>query len=162
MYCVAKWSKNELSSRGLRGATMSMTYSDPFDVLLGLQRALEARLESDWLRGSTTSMGPYPLINIFQKGEDFIAIIELPGINKDDLQIQAKDNAIRIAGRKSTGYEEGASVHRRERVSGDFDRTLTIPVQIDPDRIKAEYHDGILALSIPTAESAKPRSIKIT
>src|SRR5436190_20446376 len=52
------------------GAAMSMTYSDPLDVLLGLQRALEARLESDWLRDATTSMGPFPPINIFQQGEN--------------------------------------------------------------------------------------------
>jgi HSP20 family protein len=141
---------------------MSMTYSDSLDLLLGLQRALEARLESDWLRDSTTSMGPFPPINIFQQGQDFVAIIEVPGIDKNDLQIQAKENMIRIAGKKTTSYEEGASVHRRERVAGEFDRTLTLPVQIEPDGIKAEYRDGILALFIPTAESAKPRSIKIT
>jgi HSP20 family protein len=141
---------------------MSMTYSDPLDVLLGLQRALEARLESDWLRDATTSMGPFPPINIFQQGEDFVAIIELPGIDKNDLQIQAKENMIRIAGKKITSYEEGASVHRRERISGEFDRTMTVPVQIDADGIKAEYRDGILALFIPTAERAKPRSIKVS
>jgi HSP20 family protein len=141
---------------------MTIPYSDPLDVLLGLQRALEARLESDWLRDATTSMGPFPPINVFQQGQDFVAIIELPGINKDHLQIQAKENAIRIAGKKSADYEENASVHRRERIAGEFDRTLTVPVQIAPDGIKAEYRDGILALFIPAAESAKPRSIKIT
>ena len=59
---------------------MSMTYSDPFDVLLSLQRALEARRASDWLRDATTSMGSFPPINVFQQGDDFIAIIELPGV----------------------------------------------------------------------------------
>jgi HSP20 family protein len=107
-------------------------------------------------------MGPFPPINVFQQGEDFVAIIELPGVNKEDVQIQAKENAIRIAGKKSTDYAEGASIHRRERVAGEFDRTVTVPVQIDPDRIKAEYRDGILALFIPVAESARPRSIEIT
>jgi HSP20 family protein len=53
------------------------------------------------------------------------------------------------------------SVHRRERVSGDFDRTLSLPVQVDPDRIKAEYRDGLLALFLPRADSDKPRSIEI-
>jgi HSP20 family protein len=141
---------------------MSVTYGDPFDVLLGLQRALEARLESDWLRDSTTSMGPFPPVNIFQQGQDFVAIVELPGINKDDLKIEAKENTIRIAGKKTVNYDQRASLHRRERIYGEFDRTLNIPVQIDPDRIKAEYRDGILAVFVPMAESAKPRSIKIT
>jgi HSP20 family protein len=141
---------------------MSMTYSNPFDLLLSLQRALEARRASDWLRDATTSMGSFPPINVFQRGDDFVAVIELPGVSKEDLDIQAKENTIRIAGRKSIKYGEGASVHRRERVSGEFDRTLTVPVEIDPDGIKAEYRNGVLALFIPTAEKAKPRSIKIT
>ena len=141
---------------------MSMTFGDPFDVLFGLQRALEARRASDWLRDATTSIGPYPAINVFQQGDDFVAIIELPGVSKSDLEIQAQENTIRIAGKKSISYDEGVSVHRRERISGEFDRTLTLPVEIDPEGIKAEYRDGVLALFISTAESAKPRTIQIT
>jgi HSP20 family protein len=52
-------------------------------------------------------------------------------------------------------------VHRRERVFGEFDRTLSLPVQLDPDGIKAEYHDGILALFLPRSERDKPRTIKV-
>jgi HSP20 family protein len=98
---------------------------------------------------------------VFQQGEDYLAIIELPGVNKDDLEVQAKENLIRISGKKTINYKEGVSVHRRERVSGEFDRTLSIPVQVDPDGIKAEFRDGVLALLLPRAESDKPRSIKI-
>ena len=137
------------------------TFSDPFDALFDLQRTLEARRASDWLRDATTSMGPFPPINVFQQGEDYLAIIELPGVNKDDLEVQAKENLIRISGKKTINYKEGVSVHRRERVSGEFDRTLSIPVQVDPDGIKAEFRDGVLALFLPRAESDKPRSIKI-
>jgi HSP20 family protein len=140
---------------------MAMTYTDPFDALFALQRALEARMASDWLRDATTSRGPFPPINVFQQGEDLLALIELPGVNKGDLELQAKENVIRISGKKTVKYKEGVSIHRRERVSGEFDRTLTIPVQIDPDGIKAEYHDGVLALFLPRAENDKPRSIKI-
>jgi HSP20 family protein len=140
---------------------MITTFSDPFDALLGLQRALEARMASNWLRDATTSMGPFPPINVFQQGEDFLAIVELPGVNKNDLELQAKENTIRISGRKTVDYKEGVSVHRRERVSGEFDRTLAIPVHIDPNGITAEYRDGVLALYLPRAESDKPRSIKI-
>jgi HSP20 family protein len=140
---------------------MAVTFSDPFEALFDLQRALEARRASDWLQDATTSMGPFPPINVFQQGEDYLAIIELPGVNKDDLEVQAKENLIRISGKKTIHYKEGVSVHRRERVSGEFDRTLSIPVQVDPDGIKAEFRDGVLALLLPRAESDKPRSIKI-
>ena len=100
-------------------------------------------------------------MNVFQQGDDILVIIELLGIDKNNLQIQAKENTIRISGKKAVDYPEGVSVHRRERISGEFDRTLSIPVQLDPDRIKAEYRDGILALFLPRAESDKPRTITI-
>jgi HSP20 family protein len=141
---------------------MIMGFADPFDTLLELQRSLEGTLSSDWLQDLTTSRGPFPPINVFKQGDDVLAIIELPGVSKSDLQIEAKENSIRIFGKKAVDYPEEASLHRRERVSGDFDRTLSFPVQIDPDRIKAEYRDGILALFLPRAESDKPRNIQIT
>jgi HSP20 family protein len=129
--------------------------------LLSLQQALEARLASDWLHDLTTSRGPYPPINVFQQGDDILAILELPGVEKNDLQIQAKANTVRISGKKAVDYSNGVSVHRRERISGEFDRTLSLPVEIDPEGIRAEYRDGLLALFLPRAESDKPRSIKI-
>jgi len=141
---------------------MIATFADPFDALFNLQRALEGRLASDWLHDQTTSQGPFPPINVFQQANDILAIIELPGVDKDSLNVQAKENTIRIAGKKSITYPDDVSVHRRERISGEFDRTLSLPVHLDPDRIKAEYRDGILALFLPRSEQDKPRSIKIT
>jgi HSP20 family protein len=140
---------------------MVTTFADPFDALFSLQRALEAQLTSDWLQDSTTSRGAFPPINVFQRGDDLLAIIELPGIDRNDLQIQAKENTIRISGKKAVAFPEGVSVHRRERIVDEFDRTLSLPVRLDPSRIKAEYRDGILALYLPRAESDKPRTIAI-
>jgi HSP20 family protein len=133
----------------------------PLDALFDLQRALDARLDSDWLRGATSGTGAYPPINVFQQGDSLVAILEVPGVSKDDLEIQAKDNTIRISGKKSFAYPEGVSVHRRERLSGTFDRTLTVPMQIHAEGIKAEYRDGVLALFIPRAEADKPRTVRI-
>jgi HSP20 family protein len=133
----------------------------PLDALFDLQRALEARLDSNWLDGSTAGTGAFPPINVFQQGDNLLAVLEVPGVDKSDLQIQAKGNAIRISGKKAISYSEGVSVHRRERSAGRFDRTLTVPMQIDADAIKAEYRDGVLALLIPRAESDKPRTVPI-
>jgi HSP20 family protein len=137
------------------------SFRDPFEDLFAIQRALDAHRASDWLGAGSTGMGSFPPINIFQQGHDFVAIVELPGIDKKDLEIQAKENTIRISGKKGIDYPQGVSMHRRERVSGAFDRTLSVPTQINPDDIKAEYRDGILALFIPRAESEKPKTIKI-
>lgn len=110
---------------------------------------------------SPSGYGPYPSLNVFRKGEDFVVITELPGVRKADLDVEVKNNTLLIAGTKSVTYDEKASLHRRERVSGRFDRTVTIPADIDADKVRAEYHDGILALYLPRAEHDKPRAIKI-
>lgn len=141
---------------------MAMRYADPFEALFSFQRALENRLSSDWLGKSTAGTGAYPPVNVFQQGDDLVAILELPGIDKKDLNIQAKENLIRVSGRKNIDYPDGVSAHRRERLWGVFDRTLSVPMQIDPDGIKAEYKDGLLALFIPRAERDKPRTIQIS
>lgn len=140
---------------------MVMRFSDPFEALLVFQKQLDARLASDWLGNTTANIGAYPPINIFQQQDDFVAIVELPGVSKSDLTIEAKEGTMRISGKKTLDYQENVSVHRRERLSGSFDRTITLPIRIDPDRIKAEYRDGILALFIPRAEADKPREIQI-
>lgn len=136
-------------------------FGDAFDALFRLQRELDRSSASGWLGDTTAARGAFPPINIFQQGHDFVAVVELPGVSKDGLELQAKENTIRISGEKTVGYGDGVSLHRRERVAGSFDRTITVPIQIDPDGIKGEFRDGVLALFIPRAESDKPRSIKI-
>ena len=96
---------------------MPMRYADPFETLFAFQRALENRFSSDWLGMTTAAMGTYPPINVFQQGDDLVAVVELPGVDKKDLSIQAKENTIRIGGRKAIDYPEDVSVHRRERAS---------------------------------------------
>ncbi len=141
---------------------MVMMFTDPFETLVNLQQALDALRDSAWLEPSPSGAGPYPPLNVFRKGDDFVVITEVPGIKKSELEVQVKGNTLRLAGTKSVSYEDKASLHRRERLEGRFDRTVTLPVQIDADQVKAEERDGILALYLPRAERDKPRSIKIS
>ena len=134
----------------------------PFDALFDLQRALESRLDSDWLRDATSGTGAFPPINVFQQGDNLVAILEAARCQQER------------PGHPGQGQhhphlrQEGDRLSRRAQAcigaSGcaeSFDRTLTVPMQIDADGIKAEYRDGVLALFIPRAESDKPRSITI-
>jgi HSP20 family protein len=136
-------------------------FPDPFGTLLRLQQALDTFRTSDWLEPSPSAAGSYPPINVFRKGDDYIVIAEVPGVGSSDLQVQVKNNTFRLAGRKAVNYPEGVSLHRRERMEGRFDRTLTLPIQINADAVKAECRDGILALLLPRAEHDKPRTIKL-
>jgi HSP20 family protein len=145
-----------------RGDIMSMLLPDPFDALFNLQQALDAFRTSRWLESSPSALGPYPPVNAFQQGDDLVLITEVPGIKKSELEIQVKGNTIRIAGTKNVEYPEKASLHRRERVSGRFDRTFSIPVEIDADRVKAECRHGVLALFLPRAERDKPKTISVS
>src|SRR5215208_6979584 len=104
-------------------------FSSPFDTLLGLQQALDSFRTSGWLGAGPSGGGAYPPVNVFRKGDDVVIVTEVPGVRKEDLQIQVKGNTIRIAGAKSVQYGERASLHRRERMAGAFDRTVTVPVQ---------------------------------
>ena len=141
---------------------MTMLFLDPVDALLQFQQALDAFRTSGWLGSSPSGSGAYPPLNVFRRGDDLVVIAEVPGTRKSDLQIQVKGNTIRIAGTKAVEYGERASLHRRERLAGTFDRALTVPVEIDADNVRAECRDGILALYLRRAERDKPKSIAIS
>jgi HSP20 family protein len=83
-------------------------------------------------------------------------------VKKADLGVQVKGRTVRLSGTKSVEYAEQVSVHRRERLAGQFDRAITLPFEINPEGVKAECRDGILALFLPRAEADKPRSITVT
>jgi len=138
-----------------------MLYSDPFETLLQLQQALDSFRSSSWLSTSTSGAGAFPPLNVFGKGDDLVIVAEAPGVKKEDLEIQVKGRSVQISGAKTAAYGDQVSLHRRERTVGRFSRSLNLPVEVDADRIKAEYRDGMLAIFLPRAERDKPRSIKI-
>jgi HSP20 family protein len=140
---------------------MAMLFPDPFDTLLQFQQALDTFRTSSWLGSGPSASGAYPPLNVFRKGDDVVVIMEVPGINKSEIQVQVKGNTIRLSGSKSIQYGEKSAIHRRERRAGHFDRAITVPVEIDPDGVQAECRDGILALYLPRAERDKPKTIAI-
>ena len=141
---------------------MALFYADPFDTLFQFQQALDSLRASSWLDPGPSGGGTYPPVNVFRKGDDVVIVTEVPGVAKSDLRIEVKGRTIRIAGTKSVSSSEQASIHRRERRGGSFDRAVTVPVEIDADNIRAECRDGILALHLPRAERDKPKSIAIS
>jgi HSP20 family protein len=141
---------------------MATLFADPFSALFQFQQALESLRSSSWLEPGPSGGGAFPPVNVFRKGEDIVIIAEVPGVTKSDIRVDVKGKTIRIAGNKSVAYDDKASVHRRERLAGSFDRAVTMPVEIDADGVKAECHDGILAIWLPRAERDRPRSIAIS
>ena len=140
---------------------MVIRVRDPFATLLGLQRAMEGVMGSDWFGSRTSGSGVFPHLNVFTSGDDFVVEAELPGVKKQDLDVQVRGDTLRIQGKKTITYDENASIHRRERAAGQFDRTVTLPDEIDSARVSADFRDGVLTLRLPRAESAKPRTVAI-
>lgn len=141
---------------------MTNGYLSPLSSLLGLQRALDSARAGTLFDTGTSSSGTYPPINVFRDKEDYIVVSEIPGVAKDDIDVQVHRNRIRLTGSKNVDYGSDVSIHRRERKSGAFDRTIALPFAIDPDSVSAEFRNGILALKLSQPEEEKPRTITVS
>ena len=112
-------------------------------------------------RQSQLFSGWTPALDLFQNNDNIVAVVELPGMRKEDIDISLQDGVLIISGERpdKTGEENGAS--RTERSSGKFRRSITLPTQVDVNRVNATYKDGILTVTLPKAEEAKPKQIQI-
>ncbi|WP_347272921.1 Hsp20/alpha crystallin family protein [Candidatus Kuenenia sp.] len=140
---------------------MMMPLSRTLETLLTLQDALEIAQNTDFFDNATTSRGVYPPVNIFEKNRDLVFVVELPGVKKEDLNIEVKGNTLRLSGERSIAYGKKTSYHRIERNAFKFDRTIRLPNKVESDRVKAEYKEGLLVIMLPCAESEKPKKIAI-
>ena len=136
-------------------------FSNAIDALLAVQQSMEAARRNDYFEYSTTCRGSYPAIDLFQKDDDTVLTIELPGVKKEDINIEIKDNLFRISGERKIDYPEKASVHRLERRNINFDRTIKLPIRVNTEKVAAEYENGVLKVKLPRAESDKPKQIKV-
>jgi HSP20 family protein len=106
--------------------------------------------------------GVFPPLNITQDDDNFYLRAEVPGIKPNELSISAIRNRVSVAGTREIQREhERVSYHRKERAEGSFNRTVTLPTEVDAERVDARYADGILTLTLPKAEEAKPRQITV-
>lgn len=114
-------------------------------------------------RGSVDTPTTWGLaLDVIEQDEHFIVKTSVPGINPDDLNITLEDNVLTIQG--ETQSEETANegkYHLRERRYGSFGRTLRFPVAVNADAVEANYHNGVLSLTVPKAEEVKPKRIAI-
>ena len=103
-----------------------------------------------------------PTVDISENDSGFEIHAELPGVAQEDVQVSVTDNLLTIKGEKNQKREtENKSYHRVERRYGTFQRSFTLPRHVDTGNIKGDYKDGILTLTIPKAEAAKPKEIQI-
>ena len=132
----------------------------PWEELQRMRQQLEQIF--DEAPGQRASAGVFPLINLTEDKDCYYLRAELPGVNAEELDIQATANNVAISGeRKIAAEAENARYHRREREAGSFSRMIGLPGDINSDKVDAKLENGILTIVVPKAEAAKPKQITI-
>jgi HSP20 family protein len=103
----------------------------------------------------------FPALNIWDDGQRICAEAEVPGFKMDDLEVSVVGNQLTIKGRREFSTEKDATYHRRERRTGEFTRTLTLPVEINAEKVEATLKDGVLTVVMPKSEAALARKIAV-
>lgn len=110
----------------------------------------------------TTGVATYPLINAYENKDTITINAELPGLTKDKVSITYSDGALTLKGKlEQSETVKNMNPVRRERSTGDFEKTIRIPMKIDQEKIGASFSNGILTITLPKSEEAKPKSITI-
>jgi HSP20 family protein len=146
---------------------MALIRWDPFREMSALQERMN-RLFSDVraqapVRGEEIVQGAWvPAVDIFETNEAIVLKAELPGITSQDISVEVKDNTLTLKGEKKFEKEvKEENYHRVERSYGSFQRAFTLPGTIHQEKVKAKFKDGILEITLPKVEEAKPKQIKV-
>ncbi len=126
-----------------------------------IDRLFEAPL-AELARSSQLLSGWTPALDVSEDKDNVYVRVELPGMRKEDIDLSLHNGSLSISGeRKSEQEFKDAEVYRAERFFGRFQRTVTLPTLVAADKIKAQYKDGVLNVTLPKAEEAKPKHIDV-
>jgi HSP20 family protein len=103
-----------------------------------------------------------PALDLYESGNHFVAVVELPGMNKEQIDISLHDGTLTISGERKHESNNGETAQRTERYVGTFRRSIALPTHVDPSKVSASYQDGILKVTLPKAEEAKPKQIQVS
>jgi len=102
-----------------------------------------------------------PPLDLYQNSDNVIAVVELPGMRKEDIEISLHEGTLTIAGERKSESSNGEKAERTERYIGKFRRSIALPTRVDANKVSATYRDGILTVTLPKAEEAKPKQIQV-
>ena len=134
-----------------------------FDEFRRMQREMDQLFAAaPWPSGiRAVARGTYPPINIGSTPDQVDVYLFASGMDPKSLDISIQQNLLTLAGERKLITEKGANYYRRERVDGAFRRVVTLPEDVDPDKVDASYRDGVLHVAVQRRESAKPRQIEV-
>ncbi len=154
MFSLTRWQKPGFS--GWSGLEHLTDLRDEIDRLFEAPLAQLAQ-SSQWLSGWS------PTMDLFEDKDGFYVHVELPGMKKEDIELSLHEGCLSISGeRKLDKASEETDLYRAERFFGRFQRTVSLPAQVAADKVRAQYKDGILTVTLPKAEEAKPKQIEVS
>jgi HSP20 family protein len=103
-----------------------------------------------------------PAFDLYESGDHLVAVVELPGMRKEDIDISLHDGTLTISGERKRESTNGEAARRIERYVGTFRRSITLPTRVDAGKVSATYENGILKVTLPKAEEAKPKQIQVS
>lgn len=137
-----------------------------FGRLTSLRDEIDRLFESPLAKlagGSRLLSGWTPPLDIFEDKDNLVVKAELPGMKREEIQVSLHDGSLSISGeRKTENKHEDAEVYRSERFAGRFQRTVSLPTPVAADKVKAQYKDGILTVTLPKTEESKPKQIEVS
>jgi HSP20 family protein len=145
------------------GEWPSLNRRSPFEEIDRMRRQMDRILGSysSDVPGET-SAGVFPLANLSEDKDAYYVRAELPGMKAGDLDISITGNTLSISGERTISAQgESVKYHRREREAGNFSRVITLPGQVDANKVEAKSSNGVLTVVLPKAESSKPKQIAV-
>jgi HSP20 family protein len=142
---------------------MARRPADPFFALRRLDSMLNDAF-GGWANGESGAVTSawLPAVDVMEDKEGVRLTAELPGVRQEDVKISLENGILTIRGEKKSQVEEKSDrVHRVERQYGSFERSFALPTTVDVERIEARFDAGVLTVTLPKAEKAKPRQIEI-
>ena len=146
---------------------MNLVKWEPFKDLLTFQFGLN-RFFEDSFRGVRESNGSLaaaawsPAVDIYETANELVLKAELPGIDQKTIDVQVENNTLALRGERKLEKEtKEENYHRVERSYGSFYRSFSLPSTVDQEKIRAEYNEGVLTLTLPKREETKPKQIKV-
>ena len=127
-----------------------------------LNSLFELPLWSTFGRPGQLFTGWSPALDLYQSSDNVIAVVELPGMRKEDIDISLHDGTLTISGERKRENSSNGEAERTERYIGRFRRSIALPTRVDANKVGATYRDGILTVTLPKAEEAKPKQIQVS
>ena len=133
----------------------------PFRNLSDLQSEMNRMFEGVFARPTTGERAWAARCDLWETKDELVVAFDLPGVNEKDVNVSITGDLLTLRGERRRPEHAEETYHHLERVYGKFERSIQVPIPVQPDKVRAGYRDGVLTVTLPKVEEVKPREIKI-